>query len=138
MKRTDPHLQACLQGEDVIRARGISAFPVEPTDIARELDIEVVAKPAGEGVSGMLLRVGNSYGIVYAPRIDNPGFERFSIAHELGHYFLPGHIDAVLGDSDVHVSHAGFGSSDRYELEADHFAAALLMPRQMFSAARRD
>ena len=137
MKRTDPHLQACLQGEDVIRARGISAFPVEPTDIARELDIEVVAKPAGEGVSGMLLRVGNSYGIVYAPRIDNPGFERFSIAHELGHYFLPGHIDAVLGDSDVHVSHAGFGSSDRYELEADHFAAALLMPRQMFSAALR-
>jgi len=137
MKRTDPHLQACLQGEDVIRARGISAFPVEPTDIARELDIEVVAKPAGEGVSGMLLRVGNSYGIVYAPRIDNPGFERFSIAHELGHYFLPGHIDAVLGDSDVHVSHAGFGSRDRYELEADHFAAALLMPRQMFSAALR-
>ena len=63
MKRTDPYLQACIHGEDVIRARGISAFPVEPIAIARELDIEVVAKPAGEGVSGMLLRVGDTYGM---------------------------------------------------------------------------
>ena len=43
----------------------------------------------------------------------------------------------MLGDSDIHESRAGFGSDDRYELEADHFAAALLMPRQMFSAALR-
>jgi IrrE N-terminal-like domain len=137
MKRSDPYLLASLRGEDVIRERGISAFPVEPIDIACELDIEVVAKPVREGASGMLLRVGNSYGIVYAGHIDNPGFERFSIAHELGHYFLPGHIDAVLGDSDIHESYAGFESGDRYEVEADHFAAALLMPRQMFSAALR-
>jgi Zn-dependent peptidase ImmA (M78 family) len=85
----------------------------------------------------MLLRVHNSFGIVYARHIDNLGVERFSIAHELGHYFLPGHVDAVLGDRDSHESHAGFGSGDCYELEADHFAAALLMPRQMFSTALR-
>jgi hypothetical protein len=136
MKRSDPFMRASLQGEQVIRERGISAFPVDPIAIARECDIEVVAKPAqAEGVSGMLLRVGNSYGIVYATHINNAGFERFSIAHELGHFFLPGHIDAVLGNNNIHESRAGFGSGDRYELEADHFAAALLMPRQMFSAA---
>jgi IrrE N-terminal-like domain len=135
MKRSDSYLLASLQGEQVICERGISAFPVDPVGIARELDIEVVAKRVREGVSGMLLRVGNSFGIIYARHIDNPGFERFSIAHELGHYFLPGHIDAVLGNSDIHKSQAGFGSGERYELEADHFAAALLMPRQMFSAA---
>jgi hypothetical protein len=137
MNRGDPYLLASLQGEQVIQERGISALPVEPITIAREFDIEVVAKPVREGVSGMLLRVRNSYGIVYARHIDNPGFERFSIGHELGHYFLPGHIDAVLGDRDSHQSHAGFGSGDRYELEADHFAAALLMPRQLFSTALR-
>ena len=129
MKRTDPFMRASLQGEQVIQERGISAFPVDPIAIARECDIEVVAKPAqAEGVSGMLLRVGNSYGIVYATHVNNAGFERFSIAHELGHFFLPGHIDAVLCNSDIHESRAGFGSGDRYELEADHFAAALLMP----------
>ena len=66
--------------------------------------------------------------------IDNIGFQNFSVAHELGHYFLPGHIDAVLADGDVHESRAGFASGDRYEMEADHFAATLLMPR---SVARR-
>jgi hypothetical protein len=66
MMRSDSYLLASLEGEQVIRERGISAFPVDPVAIARDLDIEVVAKPVREGVSGMLLRVGNSFGIVYA------------------------------------------------------------------------
>ena len=77
MKRGDPYLFASLQGEQVIQERGISAFPVDPLVIARDLDIEIVAKQARDGVSGMLLRVGNSFGIVYTRHIDNPGFERF-------------------------------------------------------------
>ena len=61
MKRGDPYLLASLQGEQVIRERGISAFPVDPVGIACDLDIEVVAKQAhAAGVSGMLMRVGNS------------------------------------------------------------------------------
>ena len=83
------------------------------------------------------MRLGEDYGIAYATHIDNPGFQRFSIAHELGHYYLPGHIDAVLGDRDIHESRAGFTSGDRYELEADHFAAGLLMPSGLFSGALR-
>jgi hypothetical protein len=46
MKRSDPYLLASLQGEQVIRERGISAFPVDPVGIARDLDIEVVATQA--------------------------------------------------------------------------------------------
>jgi len=70
MKRSDPYLLASLQGEQVIRERGISAFPVDPVGIARDLDIEVVAKQAhAAGVSGMLMRVGNSYGIAYATHL---------------------------------------------------------------------
>ena len=33
-------------------------------------------------------------------------FERFSVGHELGHYFLEGHIDHVLPKDGVHTSHA--------------------------------
>ena len=66
--------------------------------------------------------------------IDSVGFH-FSVAHELGHYYLPGHIDAVLSNSDVHESRAGFASGDRYEIEADLFAATLLMPRTLFTRA---
>jgi uncharacterized protein DUF955 len=138
MKRQDPYRFATLQGEQVVQERQIAAFPVDPIAIARDLDIEVVAKPArSTGVSGMLIRVGNAFAIAYATHIDNAGFQRFSIGHELGHYFLPGHADAVLGPDGVHESHAGFGSADHYELEADHFAAGLLMPRRMFAAELR-
>ena len=92
-------------------------------------DIKVEGKPdTADGVSGMLLRHGNNFGIVYATHIPSEGFQRFSIGHELGHYFLDGHVDQILPKDGVHVSRAGFVSADPYELEADQFAAGPLMP----------
>ena len=138
MSPSDPYWLATLAAENIVKERGITALPVDLIALARDLGIEVKAKSArAKGVSGMLLRVGNTFGIAYATHIDNIGFQHFSGAHELGHYFLPGHIDAVLADSDVHESRAGFASGDRYEMEADHFAAGLLMPRPLFTDAMR-
>ena len=138
MSRNDPYWFATLAAEKVVKERGITELPIDPISLARSLEIEVMAKPASsQGVSGMLLRVGNTFGIAYATHIDNIGFQNFSVAHELGHYFLPGHIDAVLAGSDIHNSRAGFASGDRYEMEADHFAASLLMPRPLFPDAMR-
>lgn len=136
MSCNDPYWSAALAAENVVKERKIMTLPVDPVACARDLGVEVMAKPArAQGVSGMLLRVGNTFGIAYATHINNIGFQNFSVAHELGHYFLPGHIDAVLADGDVHESHAGFASGNRYEMEADHFAAALLMPRSLFVKA---
>lgn len=138
MSRNDPYWLATLEGEKTVKDYGIIDLPVDPIELARSLGIEVKSKPArAHGVSGMLLRVDNQFGITYATHIDNIGFQHFSVAHELGHYFLPGHIDAVLGDGTVHQSHAGFASGDRYEIEADHFAAGLLMPTFLFGEAMR-
>lgn len=135
----DEHSHATRAAERVVRELGIRGFPIDPIAIARSLSIEVVAKPAwAAGVSGMFLRLGEDYGIAYATHIDNPGFQRFSIAHELGHYYLPGHLDAVFSDGEVHESRAGFVSGDRYEIEADHFAAGMLMPDHLFGAAVRN
>jgi hypothetical protein len=64
-------------------------------------------------------------------------FQHFSVGHELGHYFLDGHIDHVLPNDGVHVSEAGFTSADPYEMEADQFAAGLLMPGTLFRGAMR-
>lgn len=123
-------------GERLVRDLGIKSLPVDPFVIAKNHGIMVQAKPdTAAGVSGMLLRNGNNFGIMYATHIDNEGFQRFSVAHELGHYFLEGHIDHVLSGDGVHASHAGFISGDPYELEADQFAAGLLMPGSMFSRA---
>lgn len=93
----------------------------------------VEAKQSSEkGVSGMLLRVGDEFAIGYATHIKSIGFQQFSIAHELGHYFL-GHADAMFRDGKtVHESQAGFGSKELIELEAEYFAAGLLMPSELF------
>ncbi len=48
---------------------------------------------------------------------------------------MPGHVDAVIGENGIHESRAGFASNDRYEIEADRFAAGFLMPRYMFFPA---
>jgi len=124
------------KGEFLVRERRIDSLPVDPFLIAADHDIVVEPKPDTEpGVSGMLLRHGDVFGILYATHIPSEGFQRFSVGHELGHYFLDGHIDHVLPEDGVHASHAGFVSADPYELEADHFSAGLLMPDHLFRRA---
>lgn len=55
------------------------------------------------------------------------------MAHELGHYFLPEHPESVLDNNGIHNSRSGFNSGDKYELEADRFAAVLLIPENIFN-----
>jgi hypothetical protein len=120
--------------ERLVRDEGLK-LPIDVISFARARDIHVAAKPASAaGVSGMLVRTGENFAIAYATHIQNEGFQRFSVAHELGHYFLPGHPEAVFRNGDVHESRAGFGSQDQIELEADHFAAGFLMPSHLFDA----
>ena len=116
---------------------GVTGPPIDVISIAERSGIMVEAKPPDvQGVSGMLLRHGDDFGILYATHVSGSGFQRFSIAHELGHYFLDGHCDQLLA-TGAHVSRAGQGSSDPFEQEADAFASALLMPRGLFSARLR-
>lgn len=121
------------RAEAFLKEEGITSLPVDPFSIAASRDIITEAKAtSNDGVSGMLLRHGDTFGILYSTHIPSEGFQRFSVAHELGHYFLDGHIDHVLPKEGSHTSHAGFVSADPFELEADYFAAGLLMPRIPF------
>lgn len=127
--------------EVLLKQEGITSLPVDPFALAASRDIVVQAKPdTADGVSGMLLRHGDLFGILYATYIPSEGFQRFSISHELGHYFIEGHLDQLLPKDGVHSSRAGFVSGDPYELEADNFAAWLLMPAGLCKRAiiRRD
>lgn len=125
--------EAVIAAEKVIKDEKLE-LPIDLLELARRHDVLVQAKPGNiTGVSGMLIRVKESFTIVYATHIRNEGFQRFSIAHEFGHYFLSSHPDYIFHDGkDIHESFAGFGSGDQIELEADHFAAGLLMPSHLF------
>lgn len=138
MGKSDPYKLAALEGEKAAADNGLKELPIDVKAFATSLGILVVPKPAdGPGVSGMLMRVGSNFGISYATHIESEGFQRFSIAHELGHYFLSGHMEAVFDENGIHRSRAGFASADKYEAEADHFASGLLMPKALFAPALR-
>ncbi len=123
----------------VLEENGLISLPVCPFELAKKHDIAVETKQASEpGVTGFLMRVGNSFGIYHASHIQNDGFVRFTVAHELGHYFIPGHPDAIFPNGDgTHASRAGTPGGNRYEQEADGFASGLLMPGGLFLAQMR-
>lgn len=122
--------------EKFVSDKGITKLPIDPKALATDLGILVDAKPGtAEGVSGMLVHTGNSFGILYATHIKSTGFQNFSIAHELGHYLIEGHLDHIFDGAGVHNSEAGFVSRNQYEMEADIFAANLLMPDYLFDSA---
>lgn len=131
---------AASQAERLIEEWKITSLPIDPFEIAERHKIMVVAKPAdAAGVSGFLTMLGGKFVIAHATHIKNDGFIRFTVAHELGHYFLPGHPEKLFGGRDgIHYSKSGFISDDACEVEADNFAAALLMPEKLFTEAMRD
>ncbi len=84
---------------------------------------------------GALFRSGNSFGIIVSRSCPSEGHKRFTIAHELGHYHLPGHVDRLFpapGDGNA-VSLGGHfrGRRDPLEVDADYFANELLMPARL-------
>lgn len=60
---------------------------------------------------------------------------RFSICHELGHYFIERHRDDLANGAAPHESSGEFKNASQTEREADAFAASLLLPTQLVDRA---
>lgn len=110
--------------------------PIDVHKIATKLGLPILNAKLDDEVSGMLItKAGKSYIFVregdFAPR------QHFTIAHEIGHFYL-GHQQEP-GDH-VHVDRGNFISQrgsraaagvDPKEIEANQFAACLLMPESL-------
>ena len=134
MKNTLLVSEAEHEARKLLTMLDLSQPPICPFQIARRHGIAVESKNTNKpGVSGILIKAGEQFGIMYATHIQNEGFIRFTVSHELGHYFIPGHPEHLFKEMNgTHHSRSGFVSNDPYELQADHFAKELLMPESMF------
>jgi hypothetical protein len=112
---------------------------VEPGRIARAGRITISFGPYGDAFDGMLEHRGGRFHIYCSlGRLGRPEAPRarFTLAHELGHYYIDEHRCALASARcPAHRSLCDYESSNRAEQEADHFAANLLMPRARFLAA---
>lgn len=125
--------RAALQ---VLESHDLLSAPVKVREVAHALGAEIRQQPFDGDISGMLLRNGDKT-LIGLNEGHSPSRQRFSIAHELGHLILhrgkPLFVDHTvrvnLRDS---VSATG---TEREEVEANQFAAQLLMPEPLVRLA---
>ena len=117
--------------EDIRTMLECTAVPVDPEVIAREEGIILAPDDYGKGFDGRIefLRPERRFVIYYQANYTKVAEVRvrFSLAHELGHFYLESHRE-ILCRGDAHDSEQGFISDKRREREADSFAASLLIP----------
>ena len=110
-------------------------IPVDVIEIARANDIKVFKGNLDKNISGAIRynRETNKFEILVNEN-DVRERQRFTIAHELGHYFL--HKD-ILQNNEIHVDimYRNPNESDeeekKREKEVDYFAGALLMNKTL-------
>ena len=98
--------------------------PIDLGKICEELDIKVNYEPLGSIEALLIVSAGKKNIIIDNCRRVYPQRERFTIAHEIGHYIMPWHENLQQCDKIV-----DFNSYDIVECEANDFASELLVPK---------
>lgn len=104
-------------------------LPVDVEAIARAHGLTVRAEPLEKSVSGMLV-VKDGGGVIAVNETHHRNRQRFSIAHELGHYVLHRNSTQVFIDSVFYRGDEAADGTHAQEIQANAFAAELLMPEQ--------
>jgi IrrE N-terminal-like domain len=122
---------------ETLKALRMWKVPVDPFLIAKEEGIELAPGEYGQGFDARIEYIPAVGKFILFFKSPGPGRTegrvRFSIAHELGHYYIGAHREYLLRGEN-HNSVADFRSKDPREKEADEFAACLLMPHELFVA----
>lgn len=129
---------AIQKGEELAGTNGFTTYPVDPFVLLRHERqlIHAEGDDFGDLFDGRLSYVGPRFLLCYNTKYNawpkrgphHPKV-RFTIAHELGHYYLDNHQRYLVQQKKPHGSLSEFESRSRVEREADCFAAGLLMPK---------
>jgi Predicted Zn peptidase len=114
--------------------KGIEVCPLDVEKLANEMGAKVLYADLKDNISGMLEQDSNGSWVIRVNKSHHPTRQRYTIAHELGHYCLHRSDDMVFEDQVF------FRNVERtpMETEANHFAAELLMPVETFEKFLRD
>lgn len=123
------------------RVLGINRFPVDVQQLALEYTNQCfpdspITRIQGERIDGFegMLKANKSktkWLIVYNDGNGSEGRQRFTVAHEFGHYMVHRELQDEFACHDDEIS-TGERSKRDIEAEADQFASTLLMPYDDF------
>jgi Zn-dependent peptidase ImmA (M78 family) len=122
--------------QELLAATGIARPPVVVERVAAKCGVRALKWDFEDAVSGLLLDLDSGPVIGFNSQ-QSRGRQRFTIAHELGHYLLGHHenFHIDLASSTNHGESANYSWRD--ERAANDFAAELLMPFSMVVAQAR-
>lgn len=129
---------------DILKTAGILHPPIDIKKVAKLAGVKVKVSDLGDDVSGFLA-VKNGKALIAINPDESIVRQRFSIAHELGHFYLHRNKGDVLYVSkqkrhslgqEIHYRNEKSSSGEyKKEREANGFAAAILMPESMLIKA---
>ncbi len=119
------------------RQKGLKMVPLDVEGIAKALDIDVKKQSLENELSGILRKVPESDNWeLLINKKHHPNRQRYTIAHEIGHYLLHRHLQVEFQDR---IFFRGAERS-KEELQANSFASEVLIPesdfRQMVSEGK--
>jgi len=133
--------------KEILDEQGIKSAPVDVVAIAEALGAEVRPEIAADDVSGGLYRIEGSP-VIGVNAAHHPNRQRFTIAHEIGHLVFHDHGEFVdhgyPTESTLEAeprfmrSKLSSRATDVSEIEANRFAASLLMPEHLLIKSARD
>ncbi len=113
---------------NIVEAKNLTP-PIDPTDIIKSYNIELVENENQHGVEAYA-DLNEAPKITINTEISLPARRKFTLAHELGHVIIPWHNGDIKCNTDTPYSRVrGITVLDTQELEANMFASELLMPR---------
>ncbi len=112
--------------EKLLADHDIKGVPIPIEEVARSLGIRIARAPSTD-FSGLLIRK-DGHALIGVSSNEAPVRQRFTIAHEIGHFVLHPQKDAFV---DFRKERGTGEAKPPRERHADMFAAALLMPRKM-------
>ncbi len=115
--------------DDLLEQFGVKRPPVPVENITKKLGLLLCPLPAEDDISGAIIRKDGRTVIAVNPA-HHSNRQRFTIAHELGHFFLHEHLGEHV-DQNFRVAWRKASASSGVnwiEIEANRFAAELLIP----------
>jgi Predicted Zn peptidase len=112
----------------LLRQYGNDEIPVDVDLIAKRLKIKVTETELPDETSGVIQKVDNGVSTILANSRHAKVRQRFTIAHELGHFLLSTKSGIFVDKKIYFRDSRSQSASDPEEIVANIFAAELLMP----------
>ncbi|MBI3805328.1 MAG: ImmA/IrrE family metallo-endopeptidase [Nitrospirae bacterium] len=122
------------EAQRLLKESKITQAPVDIEAIAKKLGAVVSYEVFKEDLSGVLVKE-SSRTVIGVNSVHSKTRQRFTIAHEIGHLILEHEGEVFVDQTVMKRDERSSQAIDIQEIEANKFAAELLMPESLIMAA---